>query len=80
MACSHGIPDDFSFIREDGKRVWTCSNCRRTFLWDSGSSYFGSIECTRGGGGYTRGCGWPAIDNVACSETCREALNATMNT
>ncbi len=74
MSCHHKTEDDHSFIRKDGKRVWTCSSCGHTFLWDSQSSYFGNIECTKGGGGYTRGCGWSQIDNVACSAKCREAL------
>jgi hypothetical protein len=71
--CTHKTEEDFSFVREDGRKVWTCSNCGQTFLWDEGCSYIGSPECTNGKG-YTRGCGFAVMENVACSEKCRDVL------
>ena len=70
--CTHRTEEDFSFRREDGRRVWTCSNCGHTFLWDKGCSYIGTIECGSAGG--TRGCGFAQMENVACSEKCRDVL------
>lgn len=54
----------------DGVRIWTCTNCGKRDRWSEGWSYYGSIECTGSGYGYTSGCGWPIIDRVACSSAC----------
>ncbi len=73
MACRHKIPPDHSFERADGTLVWICSHCETRGPWATAWAYFGNIECTAGGG-YTRGCGWPQMDWVACSAPCADAL------
>ena len=68
--CGHLTLHDHSVVSHIGRRLWTCSLCRRTGPWEDDWAYFGNVECKR--------CGFARIDYVLCSSACAEELRSTL--
>ena len=62
MSCGHGRVSDF---KRNGQ--WVCSHCGKSDAWSDSWAYHGLAEC--------KVCLAPAIDYVACSDKCRDAMN-----
>ena len=61
--CSHKIMENHKTVSGN---YWVCSNCGHYGLWNENWSYWGNYEC--------RKCQRTAIDWVACSDKCAQAL------
>lgn len=69
--CRHKTMETFRALpylqTAGGPGCYRCSSCGEEFWWeDDKSSYWGNIECKH--------CCRAAVDSVACSPKCAEAL------
>lgn len=65
--CTHKtMADHVTDKTDDGRNLWRCSNCDKVDVWGETWSYHGNVECPM--------CWTAAIDFVACSKSCAEAL------
>jgi len=67
--CTHKtMTDHVTGKSDDGRNLWRCSNCGAVDVWGDTWGYHGNVECPT--------CWTAAIDSVACSKSCAEALAA----